>query len=352
MSWDRQLCSILSVADGSVAKMRERLSSADLPPLKGRLRDLDPPALPLRLPSQREPPPSGGGVQWSDLAGLQSQLQIQRQEIKSLTQRVLDLETERQTQQSHIQTLQEELQRLKDRGGLEERRREEVLELSSLQGHFTRAPSLGNHAESLSSKLQREELQHLGRDLRLLNTQLRRQEEELLQLQEESRESRRRDQHTCRVTDSYRSHSSDLTKTISHTQQEVQQIRSAVSELKEEIRTLREHEPLLSAHTPGASPLLLLPQRGRLRPEEDSDSEDLSLSLAEVSSDDLSWLDLRDPADLHHKQGVCLSSQSRPSDFSDPGSDLQDGDEEDDEVREFLGTVNPDVGPDLSLNDL
>uniref|UniRef100_UPI0037E86CAE uncharacterized protein isoform X2 n=1 Tax=Semicossyphus pulcher TaxID=241346 RepID=UPI0037E86CAE len=304
MSWDRQLCSILSVADGSVAKMRERLSSADLPPLKGRLRDLDPPALPLRLPSQREPPPSGGGVQWSDLAGLQSQLQIQRQEIKSLTQRVLDLETERQTQQSHIQTLQEELQRLKDRGGLEERRREEVLELSSLQGHFTRAPSLGNHAERCI----------MG--------------------------GRRRSFSNCRRR---AERAGGGTNTLAG---------SAVSELKEEIRTLREHEPLLSAHTPGASPLLLLPQRGRLRPEEDSDSEDLSLSLAEVSSDDLSWLDLRDPADLHHKQGVCLSSQSRPSDFSDPGSDLQDGDEEDDEVREFLGTVNPDVGPDLSLNDL
>lgn len=90
--------------------------------------------------------------------------------------------------------------------------------------------------------------------------------------------------------------------------------RTVVSELKEEVRTLRAHEPASgksvsfpSFHTQnmiklfnyvlildlGASPLPLSHSRVVRAEEADSDSEDFSPtpSLAEVSSDDLSWLD-------------------------------------------------------------
>ncbi|GAA6222360.1 early endosome antigen 1-like [Lates japonicus] len=398
MNWDNQLSSILSVADGSVAKMRERLTSPgkfskggeDLFPVRERIHDsdLDPPALPPRAPLLRQPSPSpSAGVQWADLAAIQSQLQIQSQAIESLTQKLHDMERERQSQQCHIQTLEEEVHRLhealreseRERGesrrgqspGAERRmeqwRREVGRELSSLRGHITRATSLGNLEESFSSKLRREELEHLRREVDQLKTKLRRQEEDVFLQQAEARETRRQYERSCKtleeLTDSYRTHSTDLAKTVSQysqTQQEVHQIRTVVSELKEEVRSLilRECEPthLLSAHTSGASPLTRPHNHSRgVRVEEpDSDSEDFSPtpSLAEVSSDDLSWLDDKDPA-LHQKPRVRLSVQSRRSDFAGPGSDLEDGDDDDDgDDLLDLGDVNPDLGSDLSLNDL
>ncbi|XP_074492024.1 uncharacterized protein LOC141768039 [Sebastes fasciatus] len=394
MNWDNQLSSILSVADGSVAKMRERLTSPgkftkggeDLFTARERSHDSDlgPPALPPRVPLLRQLSPSlSPAVQWADLATVQSQLQIQSQAIESLTQKLHDVERERQSQQFHIQTLQEEVQRLREelreraesrRGqspGAERRmeqwRREVGRELSSLRGHISRATSLGNLDESFTSKLRREELEHLRREVDQLKTQLRRQGEDMFLQQSEARETRRQYEHSCKtleeLTDSYRSHSTDLAKTVSqysHTQQEVRQIRTTVSELKEEVRRLILKEcqplPLLSAHTSGASPLPLpgSPSRGVRVEEADSDSEDFSPtpSLAEVSSDDLSWLDDKDPA-LHQKPRVRLSVQSRRSDFAGPGSDLEDDDDNDDEGDDLLDEeVNPDLGSDLSLDDL
>ncbi|XP_033936557.1 uncharacterized protein [Pseudochaenichthys georgianus] len=388
MNWDTQLSSILSVADGSVAKMRERLTSPgklakggeDLFPTRERLHgsDFGPPALPPRSPLLRQPSPSHGPtVQWADLAAIQSQLQIQSQTIESLTQRLRDVEKERQSQQCDVQTLQEEVQQLREErrtraesrsdhspgaeSRMEQWRREVGRELSSLRGHITRATSLGNLEESFSSKLRREELEHLRREVDQLKTQLRRQGEDAFLQQAEARETRRQYEHSCKtleeLTDSYRSHSSDLVKTVSqysHTQQEVRQIRTTVSEMKEEFRRLilkeRQTTPLLS-HSSGASPLPLPGSLGRGgRVEADSDSEDFSPtpSLAEISSDDLSWLDDKDPA-LHQEPRVRLSVQSTRSDFAGPGSDLEDDDDGDDLLDE---DVHPDLESDLSLADL
>ncbi|XP_078141869.1 uncharacterized protein LOC139908786 [Centroberyx gerrardi] len=299
------------------------------------------------------------------------------------------MERERQSQQRHIQTLQEEIHRLREeskekgeagRGqspGAERRmeqwRREVGRELSSLRGHITRATSLGNLEESFSSKLRREELEHLRREVDQLKTQLRRQEEDVFLQQSEARETRRQYERSCKtleeLTDSYRTHSFDLAKTVSqytHTQQEVRQIRTTVSELKDEVRNLilreRQPTPLLSARTsalvPAPAPVPVPSSHSRgVRIEEaapDSDSEDFSPtpSLAEVSSDDLSWLDDKDPA-LHQKgvQRVRLSTQSRRSDFAGPGSDLEEDDDDDDDDL-LDDDVNLGLGSDLSLNDL
>ncbi|KAE8294377.1 hypothetical protein D5F01_LYC07330 [Larimichthys crocea] len=393
MNWDNQLSSILQVTDGSIAKMRERLTSPgkftkggeDTFPVRERIHesDLEPPALPPRAPIQRHPSPSlSPGVQWADLSAIQSQLHIQSQAIESLTKKLHDVERERHSQQCLIQTLQDEVHMLRERErerddsrrgqspGAERRmeqwKREVGRELSTLRGHITRATSLGNLEESFSSKLRREELEHLRREVDLLKTQQRRQQEDLFLQQAEARETTRQYEHSCKtleeLTDSYRTHSTDLTKTVSqylHTQEEVRQIRSTVSELKEELRRLilreRQPTPLLSAHTSGASPLPPPHSHTRVvRAEEaDSDSEDFSPtpSLAEVSSDDLSWLEDKDSA-LHQKPRVRLSVQSRRSDFAGPGSDLED-DDDDDDGEDFLGDdANPDLGSDLSLDDL
>ncbi|KAI3368941.1 hypothetical protein L3Q82_025908 [Scortum barcoo] len=332
----------------------------DLFPVRERIHDsdLEPPALPPRGPLLRQPSPSlSPGVQWADLPSIQSQLQIQSQAIESLTQKLHDMGRERQSLQCQVQTLQEEVHRLRERErerdesrrgqspGAERRmeqwRKEVGRELSSLRGHITRATSLGNLEESFSSKLRREELEHLRREVDQLKTRLRRQEEDVFLQQAEARETRRQYEHSCKVytqcimqtleelTDNYRTHSTDLAKTVSqysHTQQEVRQISRS---------------------------------RGVRVDEADSDSEDFSPtpSLAEVSSDDLSWLDDKDPA-LHQKPRVRLSVQSRRSDFAGPRSDLEEDDDEEDDNDDDDGDdlldddVNPDVESDLSLNDL
>ncbi|MEQ2294497.1 hypothetical protein AMECASPLE_004607 [Ameca splendens] len=376
MNWDSQLNSILSVADGNVSKMRERLTAGKVSKEaevkdSGIKSDLDPAA-----PSRKPPSSLGSCVQWADLAAIQSQLQIQNQLIETLTQKLHHLEREEQSQQCHIHTLQEEVQSLREElrkrdqeredlsSGVERRmeqwRREVGRELSSLRGNITQAASRGNPEESFSLKLRRDELEHLRRELDALKTRIRRQEEDTHLQQTEARETRRQYERSCKtleeLTGSYRTHSSDLMKTLSqysHTQQEVHQMRTIVSELKNEVRSLtlrgQESPPLLSAVTTSASPLLAPRSRSRgLRADEaDSDSEDFSPtpSLAEISSDDLSWLDYKDPAP--HRRAP-PSVHSTPSDFAGPGSDVED-DSDDllDDVDE-----NAELESDLSLKDL
>ncbi|KAM9761299.1 uncharacterized protein ACNS7B_003779 isoform 2-T5 [Menidia menidia] len=396
MNWDNQLSSILSVADGSVAKMRERLTShgkfskgsEDLFPVRERVLDshLDPPAFPPRVPHNRQPSSSlSPRVQWADLASIQSQLQIQSQAIESLTQKLHDMEREKKSQQCLIQTLQEEIYQLREEFIDRERKREDLViraqspgverrmeqwrkevgrELSSLRGHIAQVTSHGSLEESFSSKLRREELGHLRRELDQLKTRLRRQEEDIFLQQTESRETRRQYERSCKtledLTDSYRTHSTDLIKTISqysHTQQEVHQIRTTMSELKDEVRSLilRGHEPahILSPHTLEASalPAPQIQRRGVRTEEAGSDSEDFSptLSLAEISSDDLSWLEDKNPA--IQERGRHLSVQSRPSSFAGPASDLEDDDDNDsDDLLD--DRLNPESGSELCLDDL
>ncbi|KAM4574165.1 uncharacterized protein V3H82_008888 [Fundulus diaphanus] len=233
-------------------------------------------------------------------------------------------------------------------------------ELSSLRGNIAQAASRGNLEESFSSTLRQDELQHLRRELDALKTRIRRQEEDMHLQQTEARETRRQYERSCKMleelTGSYRTHSSELTKTLrqySQTQQDVHQMRTTVSELKDEVRglTLRGQEspPLLSAATSGTSPLLAPHSRSRgLRADEaDSDSEDFSPtpSLAEISSDDLSWLEDKDPAP---RRRAPPSVRSTPSDFAGPGSDAEDGGDD------LLDGVDddPELESDLSLKDL
>ncbi|KAM8889735.1 uncharacterized protein ACB058_011148 [Synchiropus picturatus] len=390
MNWDNQLSSILSAADGSVAKMRERLASPrklcqeDLFPERERSHyvHLDPPALPPRASLHHQPSSSvSRAVQWSDIAAVQSQVQLQNQAIESLTKRLYNMERERQSHQSHIQALQEEVDRLREelRYGeremdevrkthspgvekkMEQWRREVGRELSSLRGHIARATSLGNLEESFSSNVHRDEMEHLRREVDQLKVRLSRQEEDLFSQQMEAREARRQYDRTCKtlqeLTDSYRSHSTDLAKTVSQysqTRQEFRQVSATVSELKEEVHgLLRENDPsTLSPQASGLSPAHHQ-RRGvtisETKPDSDSDDFSPTPSLAEISSDDLSWLDDKEQT-IPQKSTVRLSVQSRKSNFSSPGTDLEDEDEDSDDL---LGDDAPaESESDLSLNDL
>lgn len=383
MNWDSQLNSILSVADGSVAKMRERLTSAGKFSKGAEVKEsginsnLDPPAPSHAARPDHKPPSSLSlGVQWAELAAIQSQLQIQSQLIESLTEKLHDLEREKKSQQHHIQTLQEEVQSLREELRRRDREREDLSsvverrmeqwkrevghELSSLRGDIAEAASRGNLEESFSSKLRRDELEHLRRELEALKTRTKRQEEDMQLQQTEAREMRRQCERSCKtleeLTGSYRTHSRDLMKTLSqysNTQQEVHQMRKAVSELENEVRSLflrhRESPPLLSPLASGAPPLLAPRSRSRGlgADEADSDSEDFSPtpSLAEISSDDLSWLEDKEPAPSRRARP---SVQSTPSEFAVPGSDLEDNcDDPLDDVDD-----DPELESDLSLSDL
>ncbi|KAM8875541.1 uncharacterized protein AB9W97_016280 isoform 2-T5 [Spinachia spinachia] len=353
MNWENELSCILSGAEGSVSKMRERLTSAGnfsragerLFPAKERIPDSDsvPPALPLRIPA------SPLCVQWSDLAAIQSQLQIQSQAIESLTHKLLEGERERQSQHRHIQTLQEEVQELREsesRRPMEQWRKEVGRELSNLRGHISRVTLLGNPEESFTSKRRREVEQ--------LKTHLRRQQQE----EEEGRGARRGYEHKSKILEELIENnatlSADLLKIVSqcsHTQHQLHHIRTSVSELRDEVKRLviKEHET--------SDSLLLTCHGAEVRGEEaESDSEDFSPtpSLAEVSSNDLSWLDDKDAGQRrktnvqapHQKPEVSLSVQSRRSNFADLGSDLTDDDDD------LLLDEDGDPGSGLSVDDL
>lgn len=376
MNWDHQLSSILSEADGSVAKMRERLTTRgrsprgteDVFPVRDFTVGVD-----LKPSSSLSP-----AVQWTDLTAIQTQLQQQSQAIETLTQNLRFLERERNAQQRQIETLQEEQKRLQDKLEQKERdadrtllspgtdrriehwKREMDRELISLRGQINRATTLGNQEESFSSKLRREELEQLRREVDIIKNKLLRQEEDTFQLQSEARETRRQYERSSKMlenfTDSYRTHSFDLARMVSqyqHTQQEVRDVRVSVSELKDEVRglVLRDAHPSPAhvQHKPAVSAVQTRSERHVSSGSEDDLSP--TPSLAEISSDELdpSWLEETEPQTRRRRRRhVHLNTDLSGSDLSDAGNEL---DSDLDNDAEVLDRVS-DSAPDLSLSDL
>ncbi|XP_051730641.1 troponin T [Ctenopharyngodon idella] len=375
MNWDHQLSSIISEADGSVAKMRERLTTygrsprgtEDVFPVRDVTAGVD-----LKPTSSLSP-----AVQWSDLTAIQTQLQQQSQAIETLTQNLRLLERERNSQHRQIQTLQEEQKRLQDK--LEERerdaerrslspgpdrrieqwKREMDRELSSLRAQINRATTLGNQEESFSSKLRREELEQLRREVDILKNKLMRQEEDTFQLQSEARETRRQYERSSKTlesfTDSYRAHSFELAQMVSqyqHTQQEVRNLRVTVSELKDEVRGLVLRDALPTPAQVPQKPVPVVTVKTRPERRVSSGSEDdfsPTPSLAEISSDELdaSWLEEPELQTRRRRRRVRLNSDLSGSDISDAGSGLESNLDD----AEGLDRIS-DSPPDLSLSDL
>ncbi|XP_068508234.1 kinesin-1 heavy chain isoform X3 [Syngnathus scovelli] len=259
MNWDRQVSSILSAADDSVANMRGRLSSLgntskreESFQFKEKFHDSDFDTLAVSAPSSsaQQVRPVNPGVQWADIASIQSQLQTQNQVImESLTKKLRDIEQEKQSQQFHMQTLQAEVDRL--RQDLRGRRREK-----DFGGQEQVMSDVGTSAfpkDSWSSKTCRAELEHLRKEVEQLKTRLRRQEEAMMLQEKEAREHRRQCQHSSEqmlqeLTDRYKSHSTDLAKrSFEYVQKEVHHISNTVSELEGEVIRLRERQITLTA---------------------------------------------------------------------------------------------------------
>ncbi|XP_041132965.1 stress response protein NST1-like isoform X2 [Polyodon spathula] len=394
MNWDTQLRSILSSTDGSLARIRERLNTAGSFS-KDELGDsLDMKSLLYQEPSPSYLEPLPPRMERGDLAVVHTKLESQSRVIESLTQTVLRLEKDRELQQHRIQTLEEEVCRLRSRGeekqrrsqerGLEGRveewKREVTSELYSLRAQLQReaerASSQGQQEIQDSKKLLREECKTLRREVDHIKLQLRRQEEELLNKASETREMKQSQERNSKtlegLTDGYRSHSVDLSKVLSnhhYTEQEFKHISSSVMDLKEEVRslklsvgrldqssTLTARTGLRSSHVQGSHRTR---QAGEPHPEPLDQDSDLELSLSpcpslgDISSDDLSSL-----PDLHSrkrrtaesKYAPGLSSELEGSDISETGSDLGD----DGDVASFSADLNElsDSPCELNLSDL
>ncbi|KAK6484381.1 stress response protein NST1 isoform X1 [Huso huso] len=380
MDWDTQLSSILSTTDSSMARIRASHSCVfvlhsdelgDSLHMKSLLYQE-----PSPFPSYLEPLPPR--MERGDLTGVHTQLQSQSQAIESLTQTVLKLEKDRELQQHRIQTLEEEVRRLRTRGEEEQRRsperrlerrveewkREVTSELYSLRAQLQReaerAGSQGQQEIQDSKKLLREECETLRREVEHIKLQLRRQEEELLNKISETREMKRSQERNSKtlegLTDGYRSHSVDLNKVLSshhYTEQEFKHIRSTVMDLKEEVRSLKrsvgrlDQSSMLTTRTASLPPAGLSSSRvqgshrtrraAEPHPETLDRDSDLELSpspspspspsLGDISSDDLSSLpDLhsRAPCTAESKYATGLSSELEGSDIGETGSDLED----------------------------
>ncbi|KAI1892047.1 hypothetical protein AGOR_G00149960 [Albula goreensis] len=379
MNWDSDLNSALSAAEGSVAKIRRHLASKGkyskdiIPESVSHVADFEPPPPSRQFPSLSLSP----APQWEDLARFQGQLQSQNQAIESLTQALRTMESERRSQQLHLKALQEEVRRLREREedrereragesgrarespGLEHRmeqwKREVGRELSSLRGHIDRTVSLNHQEESFSTKLRREEVEQLRREVDQLKQQLRRQEDDIFHQQSETKEARRQCERSCKtlemLTDSYRAHSLDLTRTISQhqsSQQDIRQLRKNVSELKEEVRglILRDRRPttppVVTIQKPAASREVEPRRAGSAADSEEDFSP--TPSLGEVSSDDLSWAVDGGPGPRGKRQDD-YGSQLTDSGDSEAGDGL---DKEDVDSIDLEG----DSPAELSLNDL
>ncbi|XP_027010933.2 cingulin-like protein 1 isoform X2 [Tachysurus fulvidraco] len=382
MNWDNQLSHIISAADGSVAKIRERLA---MPGRLSREREDVYPVRDLSHASALELPVHlSGAVQWNDLAAVQAQLHNQRQTIESLTQNLRSVERERDAQQRQIQTLQEEMRRLRERLEdrekererkqdieedkvpavairLEQWKREVGRELSALRGHIDRVTSLGNREESFSSKLCREEVEQLRREVDLLKIKLMRYEEDMYQQQSEARETMRQCERSCKtletVSDAYHTNGFELSRIISryqHTQQDVRDLRFTVSGLKDEVRSLilRDRfdtpaEMLRKSNALEAAVAVETSPRRQLLSDSD-DELSPTPSLGDVSSDDLDASWLGESAPKLRSQGRVARSSLSGSDISNTAS----GHGRNNSDRDGIVRGDSDSSPDLSLCDL
>uniref|UniRef100_A0A3B3SBV6 Uncharacterized protein n=1 Tax=Paramormyrops kingsleyae TaxID=1676925 RepID=A0A3B3SBV6_9TELE len=350
MNWDTHFSSILSAADGSVAKMRERLTaSAKAAEVVFQPSDAFQ-GINLGAPYlSRAPPAAGPEVQWGDIAAIHAQLHSQSQAIESLTQALRSMERERDSQQRQLQALQEELQKLRERGeervwpglGAEQWKREVGRELSSLRGRIDMAASLSGQEESFSSRRQREEMERLRREVDQLKQQLRRQEQDLSDQQAESRGARRHYERNCKtlesLADNYRSHTLDLTRTVSEYQdvhQDVQQLKLSVSELRVWILEEGRDPPTWTARRADQKLAGRPPSGHRERSALDSEEESSPTpSLGDVSSDELSWSEDQEttPRRKHPGSFPLLESQS-----SETGSGPEEPPARSDELEEEL----------------
>lgn len=325
MSWDRQVGSVLTAMDDNVAKIKDRLYSRaelskgnyhfDSPQLLRPLYEDTPPkpASPCVPPTYSLAP----AVSSEDMVTLSSQLLSQAKMITSLHQAIGRLERDRDHHVQRIQSLEEEVRRLAAvRGDVTESlldrrveglRQEMSCELRHLQDMVRDPPRVASPSlRSASSILQEvnehkrllwKEYESLRRDTDYLHQRLRRQEDDILRQISDGQEMKRaQERNACALEGLLSTHqmqTQELNRTRSDTQivqRDLLQIRSAIGDLKEEVRILEGKVSVRPAKADRAGP----PRSARkpiskspsLSSLEDAQSQ---LSLADISSEDTSY---------------------------------------------------------------
>nr|XP_020638964.1 uncharacterized protein LOC110073757 isoform X1 [Pogona vitticeps] len=321
MDWDSQLSSILTEADSNMAKIKERLntvsiaSKADL--LLDRihtegavLAEQQTGPAPLNIPCGAHP---CCRMATEELSAISKQLHSQAQVIESLTQSVQRLKQEKEVQQQSINLLEEEVNRLQQssQGALEAvlGRRMEGLksELRSLRQHVFQQsngdcpPDLfsspGIMQEMLESKkVLWQEYEYIRREVEQLKHRLDQQGEDLFNQVSATHEIKKTQTRYCKLLEdlmnTYEAQTRDLEKAridTQSTQQDLNHVKSAISNLKEQMNILHLEDKLYPGPLKEES---ICPKKKKELLSEDalfslSDDSVSEFSLTDVSSDEL-----------------------------------------------------------------
>nr|XP_056701310.1 uncharacterized protein LOC130473748 [Euleptes europaea] len=374
MNWDTQLSSILTATDANMAKVKHRLNPAGLPSKADLLLErINPESAVLT-----EPPPLHVtcaahhccSMATEELSAISKQLHSQAQVIESLTQAVHRLKQEKELQQHSISHLEEEVDRLQHSpyGGLESvlgcRMEGLKSELHNLQQQVFQqsdgdcTPDLysvpGIAQEMLESKkVLWREYETIRREMEQLKQKLDRHEEDLFSQVSATREIRRTQSQYCKMLEdlmnSYKTQTQDLDRARTETrgtQQELSNVKSTVTNLREQVKSLHAEDKLCA--TPLRKESIHLKKKNELLHSDVlssflSDDSASELSLTDVSSDEL----FSEPEFAELADDKEISIPSLAIEKSTPGrktSSMLKGAELNSELSTSL--------PELSLSDL
>ncbi|XP_066454069.1 coiled-coil domain-containing protein 159 [Eleutherodactylus coqui] len=377
MNWESKLDSVLTAADDSMAKIKERLHTRgdaakdfrfDLAPVR-KVAPYDDTSA-CKPASLYAPPTYLHAVQVTseDMVNLSSQLLSQAKMITSLHQAIGRLERDRDLHLQRIQSLEDEVRRFGASRGADvseshlERKIEGLRqELSSELRHLedrvrdsaTRgsSPSLRSAASILqevneTKRLIWKEYECLRRDSDYMRQRLRRQEDDVLRQISEGQELKRVQEKNAtaleRILSSHQAQTQEMDRTRSDTQslqRDLQHIRSAIGELRENVRSLEGKVCAQRARSQRPERRLSARRRELSRSSSSSSDDDRSqICLADISSEDTSYSfgAAAEVSRASREQSIASKNGSRRSALSD-----------DDGLDE-----PSDSGPELNFSDL
>ncbi|XP_040264129.1 uncharacterized protein LOC120979431 isoform X2 [Bufo bufo] len=319
MNWDSKLEQVLTAADDSMAKIKERLNTRgdlakdfrfDFPPVRRALY-VDTAAIKAAAPCP--PPPALASSE--DMVNLSSQLLSQAKMITSLHHAIGRLERDRDLHVQRIQSLEDEVRRLGASRGLDasesllERKMEGLRqELSGELRHLedrvrdSASPSLRSAASILqevneTKRLIWKEYESLRRDTDYMHQRLRRQEDDLLRQISGGQELKRAQEKNAteleRIRSSHQAQTQELDRVRSDAQgmqRDLLQIRSAIGDLKENVRILEGEVSAPRARSERPAHRRSGRRQELSRSASSSSAEDARswISLADISSEDSS----------------------------------------------------------------
>ncbi|XP_059583740.1 protein Spindly isoform X2 [Alligator mississippiensis] len=379
MNWDARLSSILTETDASVARIKQRLNTTSISSKVDLLLDrinTEDAAFDESLARSVQPCPTCISLPHcrmatEELAAIRRQLHSQAKIIESLTQSINRLKQERELQQQRINKLEGEVHRLQNspHSGLESLLGHRIEGLKSefhnLQQQMFHQPD-GDCTPDVypsssilqemheSKKLLWQEYECVRTEVEQLKHTLNRQEEDLFHQMSATDEMKRTQSRYCKMLEdlmnSYRAQSHDLDKAkveTRSTQQELGHVKSTVTDLKDQMKSLcLEEKPLMKLT--GKKRVRQKRIKDSLREEmftssviDDSTSE---LSLTDVSSDELSsTTEIKEPEGSRNTSTPSL--ELKASTPQEEAGSILDEDED-------LGSDLSDSLPELNLSDL